>query len=238
MMLLKLNDVNAGYKNKQVLMGVSMEVQPEEIVTLLGSNGVGKTTTLRTIIGLLHPWSGQVTYSGADISRWPPAKNVRHNISLVPEGGRVFARLTVRENLELGGYFINDAQELERRIKEVYSIFPALRSRESQRAGTLSGGERQMLAISRSFMAYPKLLLLDEPSTGLSPMLVAELFKVLKDLRTTLKTSILLVEQNIREALHIADRAYIMKAGKIVFHEAAEPEKLIEDEKLREAYLT
>lgn len=237
-MFLKLNDVNAGYKNKQVLIGVSMEVRPEEIVTLLGSNGVGKTTTLRTIIGLLHPWSGQISYNGADISRWTPTKNVRHSISLVPEGGRVFARLTVRENLEMGGYLINDAQEMERRIKEVYRIFPALRSRESQKAGTLSGGERQMLAISRALMAYPKLLLLDEPSTGLSPILVAELFRVLKDLRTTLKTSILLVEQNVREALHIADRAYVMKAGRIVFHEATKPENLIQDERLREAYLT
>ena len=237
-MFLKLIDVNAGYKNKRVLMGVSMEVRPAEIVTLLGANGVGKTTTLRTIIGLLHPWSGQIIYNDEDITRWTPAKNIRHNISLVPEGGRVFAKLTVRENLELGGYFVNDAQEIKKRIKEIYNIFPALQGKESQKAGTLSGGERQMLAISRSLMIYPKLLILDEPSTGLSPILVVELFRVLKDLRTTMKTSILLVEQMIRESLHISDRAYVMKAGRIVFHEETNPETLIQNETLRIAYLT
>jgi branched-chain amino acid transport system ATP-binding protein len=237
-MSLKLTDVNAGYKNKRVLMGVSMEVHPAEIVTLIGANGVGKTTTLRTIIGLLHPWSGQIIYNDDDISRWSPAKNIRHNISLVPEGGRVFAKLTVRENLEMGGYFVDNAQEIKKRINEMYDIFPALRSRESQRAGTLSGGERQMLAIGRSLMTYPKLLILDEPSTGLSPVLVAELFKVLKHLKTSMKTSILLVEQMIRDSLHISDRAYVMRAGKILYHAEKNPENLVQDEALKKAFLT
>lgn len=235
--LLELSDVVAGYDKKEVLHGVSMYIEDGEIVALLGPNGAGKTTILKAIFGLLHPSRGKILYRGRGVEQARPSENVRSGMALVPQGGRVFAPLSVVENLELGAYPLRGQEEFKRRLEDVYGLFPRLRERKFQQAGLLSGGERQMLSISRALILRPRLLLLDEPSEGLSPLLVREVISTLADIRKRLGTTILIVEQNVRAALSIAHRVYVLRLGQIVMEEAR-PERLLQDEKLRKAYIS
>lgn len=235
--LLELAGVMAGYDKKEVLHGVSLHVEKGEIVALLGPNGAGKTTTLKVIFGLLRPSRGRILYGGRGIEGARPSENVRRGMALVPQGGRVFAPLSVVENLELGAYLLRGQEEFRGRLQDVYGLFPRLSERKFQRAGSLSGGERQMLSVSRALILRPRLLLLDEPSEGLSPLLVREVISTLADIRKRLGTTMLIVEQNVRAALGIADRVYVMKLGQVVMEEA-NPQRLLEDEKLRRAYIT
>jgi branched-chain amino acid transport system ATP-binding protein len=234
--LLELRRVVAGYHKKEVLGGVSLHVGRGETVALLGPNGAGKTTTLKTITGFLRLSAGSVAYEGRDLNGTRPSDAVRKGIALVPQGGRVFAPLSVLENLELGAYLLPGHEEFQRRLQDVYALFPRLRERQRQPAGLLSGGERQMLAISRALVLRPKLLLLDEPSEGLSPLLVREMMARLKEIQRTFGTTILLVEQNVRAALGISDRVYVMRLGQIVLEEDC-PERLLDSERLRQAYI-
>lgn len=235
--LLELAGVMAGYDKKEVLHGVSLHVEEGEIVALLGPNGAGKTTTLKVIFGLLRPSRGRILYGGRGIEGARPSENVRRGMALVPQGGRVFAPLSVVENLELGAYLLRGQEEFRVRLQDVYGLFPRLSERKFQRAGSLSGGERQMLSVSRALILRPRLLLLDEPSEGLSPLLVREVISALADIRKRLGTTMLIVEQNVRAALSIADRAYVMRLGQVVVEEAS-PQRLLEDEKLRRAYIS
>ncbi len=217
-MMLRVDDLHAAYGDIEVLKGISLEICPGEIVCLLGANGAGKSTLLRVISGVHHPSQGEVLFQDQEITRYSAPKIVRMGLSHVPEGRQIFSRLTVMQNLLLGGYPHKskkaEAQEL---FESIFKLFPILRERVKQKAGTLSGGEQQMLAISRSLMSRPRLLLLDEPSLGLAPLVVGEIFKVIKDLRSR-GISILLVEQNVIGALNIADRGYVMEIGKIATH--------------------
>jgi branched-chain amino acid transport system ATP-binding protein len=234
-MMLRVNDLHAAYGDIGVLKGITLETCTGEIVCLLGANGAGKSTLLRVISGVLHPSQGNVFFQEEEITRCSPHKIVRMGLSHVPEGRQIFSRLTVMQNLLLGGYPRKgkkaEAQEL---LGSIYSLFPILKERLSQKAGTLSGGEQQMLAISRSLMSRPRLLLLDEPSLGLAPMVVEEIFRVIQDLRSR-GISILLVEQNVMGALNISDRGYVMEVGKIAAHgKAAE---MRGDDEVRKKYL-
>ncbi len=235
--LLELSDVTAGYDKKVVLDGLSLHVDEGEVVAMLGPNGAGKTTTMRTIFGLLRPSRGAVTYRGRRVEGTRASEHVGDGMALVPQGGRVFAPLSVAENLELGAYLLRSREEFGRRLDEVFALFPRLRERSSQRAGSLSGGERQMLSISRALILRPRLLLLDEPSEGLSPLLVKEMFAVLGRVARELGTTVLVVEQNVRAALGIASRVYVMRLGRIVLEER-EPARLLEGDALRRAYIT
>lgn len=235
--LLELAGVMAGYDKKEVLHDVSLHVEEGEIVALLGPNGAGKTTTLKVIFGLLRPSRGRILYGGRGIEGARPSENVRRGMALVPQGGRVFAPLSVVENLELGAYLLRGQEEFRGRLQDVYGLFPRLSERKFQRAGSLSGGERQMLSVSRALILRPRLLLLDEPSEGLSPLLVKEVISALADIRKRLGTTMLIVEQNVRAALSIADRAYVMRLGQVVLEEA-NLQRLLEDEKLRRAYIS
>lgn len=201
----------------------------------MGRNGAGKSTLLMTLIGAMKAWSGTIVYSGKDYTHWSAPERVRSGMALVPQGGRVFANLMVRENLELGAYVMEDSKAVASSMELVYETFPVLKNRATQEAGTMSGGERQMLAIGRAMMSQPKLLMLDEPSLGLAPVVVKELMDKIYELSTALNTTILIVEQNVRAAFKIVERVYVLKLGKIVFEE--KPEALIHDERLRKAYL-
>ncbi len=218
--MLQLTDVEVYYGKIQALKGVSLTVNPGELVALIGSNGAGKSTTLRTISGLLQPRQGSITYNDTRIDKVKPHQIVQMGVAHCPEGRRIFARLTVEENLRLGAITRKEQTEIERSREEVYQLFPILKERAAQIAGTLSGGEQQMLAIGRALMSSPKLLLLDEPSLGLAPLLVEQIFARIKNLRQR-GTTIFLVEQNARQALAIADRAYVMETGKIVLSGSA-----------------
>ncbi len=234
-MMLRVNDLHAAYGDIGVLKRITLEVCTGEIVCLLGANGAGKSTLLKVISGVLHPSQGNVLFQDQEITRYSPHKIVRMGLSHVPEGRQIFSRLTVMQNLLLGGYTRKskkaEAQEL---FDFIFNLFPILKERLKQKAGTLSGGEQQMLAISRSLMSRPRLLLLDEPSLGLAPMIVEEIFRVIKDLRSR-GISILLVEQNVIGALNIADRGYIMEIGKMAAHgKAAE---MRGDDEVRRRYL-
>lgn len=233
--LLAVGDLAAGYHKKTVLETVSFHVAPGERVAVVGRNGAGKTTLLHTLVGLVPARSGTIVYEGRDLARDSAQERVRSGIALVPQGGRVFANLTVRENLDLGAYLVRDSRAVESALDLVYGAFPRLRERAAQLAGTLSGGERQMLAFGRALMARPKLLMLDEPSSGLAPMVVRDLMEKIHHVSTTLGVTILLVEQNIREAFRVVQRVYVLKLGRIVFED--EPAVLIGDERLRKAYL-
>lgn len=217
-MMLRVDDLHASYGDIRVLKGITLEVRTGEIVCLLGANGAGKSTLLKVISGVLHPSQGNVLFQDQEITRSSPDKIVRMGLSHVPEGRQIFSRLTVIQNLLLGGYGRKrkkaEAQEL---FDFVFNLFPVLKERLKQKAGTLSGGEQQMLAISRGLMSRPSLLLLDEPSLGLAPMIVEEIFRVIKDLRSR-EISILLVEQNVIGALNLGDRGYILEIGKIAAH--------------------
>ncbi len=232
-MILQVEDLYVAYGNIEALHGVSLEVNQGEIVTLIGANGAGKSTTLRAISGLNRPRSGRILFQGQDITRTPAHQIVAMGIGHVPEGRRVFADLTVRENLELGAYLVSPSQ-FHKNLAEVYERFPRLKEREHQRASTLSGGEQQMLALGRALMLQPKLLLLDEPSMGLAPRLVQEIFEIIAELNRRGAT-ILLVEQNAAMALSIAHRAYVLETGRVVLSGPAS--ELRTHPAVREAYL-
>lgn len=233
--LLAIRDLHVNYGNVEVLHGISLDVAEGEIVALLGSNGAGKTTTLRTISGLIHPRSGEILMAGQPLAGLPAHRIVAMGLGHVPEGRRMFGALTVEENLRLGGYLIRrDAAVLEQRMAQLYRTFPRLRERRGQLAGTLSGGEQQMLAIARALMLRPRIVVLDEPSMGLAPKLVRTIFGMIADICNE-GTSILLVEQNARQALRIAHRAYVLESGRIAL--AGPARELAQDSRVRAAYL-
>ena len=234
-MMLRVDDLHAAYGDIGVLKGITLEILKGEIVCLLGANGAGKSTTLKVISGILRPSKGNVLFQGQQITRHSPNEIVRMGLSHVPEGRQIFSRLTVMQNLLLGGYpRKSNKAETQELFDFIYNLFPILKERLKQKAGTLSGGEQQMLAIARSLMSRPRLLLLDEPSLGLAPMIVKEIFRVIKDLRSS-GISILLVEQNVIGALKIADRGYIMEIGKIATHGKAADMR--GDDEVRRRYL-
>jgi branched-chain amino acid transport system ATP-binding protein len=234
MAMLEVENIHTYYGNIHALKGVSLTVDKGEIVTLIGGNGAGKSTTLRTITGIMKPLEGHVRLEGEDLAPFKGHEIVYKGIAMVPEGRRIFARLTVAENLDMGAYSRNNKQEIAQDLERVYSLFPRLRERRSQIAGTLSGGEQQMLATGRALMARPRLLLMDEPSMGLAPVLVELIFDTIKRINEE-GTTVLLVEQNALMALSIANRAYVLQTGEIVLHDVAE--KLQKNEMIQKAYL-
>jgi branched-chain amino acid transport system ATP-binding protein len=234
MSLLKVNDINVYYGNIQALKGISLEVNEGEIVTLIGANGAGKSTLLKTLSGLLKPKTGTIEYLGNSISGKQPQSIVKAGISHVPEGRRVFANMSVEENLELGAYLRKDKKEIRKDMEKVYELFPRLLERRKQLSGTLSGGEQQMLAMGRAIMAKPKLLLLDEPSMGLAPLMVKNIFQIIEQINSE-GTTILLVEQNANMALSIANRAYVIETGRVVVSGSAA--ELQSSEQIKQAYL-
>jgi branched-chain amino acid transport system ATP-binding protein len=233
-MLLEVRDLNVYYGAIHALQGISFDVSEGEIVTLIGANGAGKSTTLRTISGLLRPRRGSVHFKGQDITMTPAERIVRLGIGQVPEGRKIFAPLTVRENLEMGAYTRTDPAEVARSMERAFASFPRLKERMEQLGGTLSGGEQQMLATARGLMCRPSLLLLDEPSMGLSPILVEEIFHIIREINAQ-GTSILLVEQNALMALNVAHRAYVLETGRIVLQGSSRDVR--ESPRVREAYL-
>lgn len=232
--MLTINGINVFYGNIHALKDLSIEVNQGEIVTLIGANGAGKTTTLRTISGLLRAKTGEIKFEDNLISQAPAQRIVKMGISQVPEGRRVFANLSVLENLEMGAYLRKDRQGIKDSMDIIFSRFPRLKERISQRAGTLSGGEQQMLAMGRALMSQPKLLLLDEPSMGLAPILVQEIFSIIEEINQA-GTTVLLVEQNAHMALSIAHRAYVLETGRVVLSGMAKD--LAESDEVRKAYL-
>lgn len=232
--LLKVEDLHVAYGGVQAVRGISLEVCKGGITALLGANGAGKSSTLLSIVGSVKPKAGRVTFDGDDITGLTPDVLVRRGIALIPEGGRVFARQPVEQNLRLGAYTVRKGGAYQERLDQVYALFPRLAERRAQIAGTLSGGERQMLAIGRALMSGPRLLLVDEPSLGLSPLLVETVFDTLADLNRS-GTSILLVEQNMAQALEIAARAYVMQSGAIALQGSAE--EIQSSDHVRRAYL-
>ena len=234
MALLEVENLVARYGRITALEGISLSVDEGEIVTLIGANGAGKTTTLRAISGLVRPASGTIRFAGRDISKLAPSAIVRAGIGHSPEGRRVFPRMSVRENLELGAYTRRSRPEIAADIEQVLSIFPRLRERYEQKAGTMSGGEQQMLAMARAMMSRPRLLLLDEPSLGLSPLLVQTIFTVIRDINAR-GTTILLIEQNARQALAVATRGYVLEVGRVAHSGPAAD--LAASEAVRAAYL-
>jgi branched-chain amino acid transport system ATP-binding protein len=234
MALLELHNVHTYYGNIHALKGISVTVDKGEIVTLIGSNGAGKTTTLKTISGVLRPKEGTITLEGRRIDRVPAHDIVAIGICQAPEGRRIFPRLTTLENLEMGAFHRNDKAGIQQDMERVFALFPRLKERRSQQGGTLSGGEQQMLAIGRALMSRPSILLLDEPSMGLSPVLVETIFQIIQDIHAQ-GITILLVEQNALMALQVASRGYVLQTGRIVLHDTAE--NLSENEMVRKAYL-
>ncbi len=234
MAMLEVKNLEVSYGMIRALKGISFEINKGEIIALIGSNGAGKTTTLQTISGILKPKAGEVIFNGNDIAKVPAHKIVSMGLAHVPEGRRVFAELTVYQNLQMGAYTRKDSAEIAESLQDVYSHFPRLEERKNQDAGTLSGGEQQMLAMGRAMMSKPDLLLMDEPSMGLSPLLVKEIFSIIKSLHDS-GTTILLVEQNAKMALSIADRAYVLETGTIAM--SGNARDMLEDEKIKKAYL-
>jgi branched-chain amino acid transport system ATP-binding protein len=233
-MLLEVNDLNVYYGAIHALQGVSFSVEEGEIVSLIGANGAGKSTILRTISGLLRPRTGAIQFKGQDITFTPAEQIVRLGISQVPEGRKIFAPLTVRENLLMGAYTRSDPQEIQNSMERVFTSFPRLKERINQLGGTLSGGEQQMLATGRGLMSRPTLLLMDEPSMGLSPILVEEIFRIIKEINSQ-GTSILLVEQNALMALSVASRSYVLETGRIVL--SGNAREVAENPQVKAAYL-
>ena len=231
-MLLELKDIHVHYGKIAAIKGISLQVEDGEIVSLIGANGAGKTTTLKTISGLRPLTSGQVLFNGQDISKMPGHKRVMAGIGQSPEGRGVFPGMTVQENLLMGAYTRKDALDAD--LAEVYELFPRLAERKSQFGGTMSGGEQQMIAIGRALMTKPKVLLLDEPSMGLAPMLIAQIFEIIKEINKR-GTTVLLVEQNAQQALKLSDRAYVLETGRVV--KSAPGPELLDDPQVRAAYL-
>jgi branched-chain amino acid transport system ATP-binding protein len=234
MAMLEIENVHAYYGNIHALKGVSLNIDKGEIVTLIGANGAGKSTTLRTTSGLLRPRQGSIHLDGEDLTRYLPHEIVAKGVVQVPEGRRVFGRLTVTENLEMGAFAINDQRLINENMERVFTLFPRLKERRKQVAGTLSGGEQQMLATGRALMANPRVLLMDEPSMGLAPVLVDNIFETITQLHAS-GTTILLVEQNARMALQVSNRGYVLQTGSIVLSDSAE--NLRKNEMVRKAYL-
>lgn len=233
MILLKVSNIETYYGQIQALKGISLNVEEGKIVTLLGANGAGKSTTMKTIVGLLKPKNGLIEFLGEQVTGLRPDQLLRKGIALVPEGRAILSSMTVIENLDMGAYHRKD-QNVEKDIEEVMERFPILKERQSQLAGTLSGGQQQMLAIARALLSKPKLLLLDEPSMGLAPLIVADIFKIIQEIKDA-GTTVLLVEQNAKQALKIADYGYVMETGKIIIEGKASD--LLEDPRIVEAYL-
>jgi len=233
MTLLKVSNIETFYGQIQALKGISLDVEEGKIVTLLGANGAGKSTTMKSIVGLLKPKNGSVDFLGENVTGLRPDQLLRKGIALVPEGRAILSGMSVIENLDMGAYHRKD-KNVERDIEEVMERFPILKERKSQLAGTLSGGQQQMLAIARALLSKPKLLLLDEPSMGLAPLIVADIFKIIKEIKDA-GTTVLLVEQNAKQALKIADYGYVMETGKIIIEGKAS--NLLRDPRVVEAYL-
>lgn len=234
MAMLEVKDLEVYYGMIQAIKGISFEVNKGEVIALIGANGAGKTTTLHTITGLLSPKKGSVIFEGEDITKIPAHKIVSMGMAHVPEGRRVFADLSVYENLKLGAYTRKDKENLNKDLENIYKRFPRLAERKNQSAGTLSGGEQQMLAMGRALMSKPKIILMDEPSMGLSPIFVNEIFDIIKAVSAS-GTTVLLVEQNAKKALSIADRAYVLETGKIILE--GDAKVLMNDERVKKAYL-
>lgn len=232
--MLKLSNVSAYYGNIKVLKEISLEVGKGELVAMIGANGAGKTTTLKTICGLVRTREGSISFESKDITKESTDDIVRCGISMVPEGRRVFPRMSVRENLEMGAFLRKDKKEIDSDFEQVMELFPRLKQRLKQPAGTLSGGEQQMLAIGRALMARPRLLLLDEPSMGLAPLIVEQIFEIIQRINDE-GTTVLLVEQNARLALSLADRGYVLETGNIVM--SAPAKELLDNEDVKRAYL-
>jgi len=235
MTLLSLDNVHSYYGHIHALKGISLHVEEGEVVTLIGANGAGKSTTLRTISGLINPRQGKIQFHGKDITGLPPHEIVEAGLGHVPEGRGIFPRLTVRENLEMGAFTVSSTIEVTRRMDTVFDIFPRLRERANQKGGTLSGGEQQMLATGRGLMLKPRILLMDEPSMGLAPVLVDAIFDVIRDLNKKEGTTILLVEQNALKALSVAKRGYVLQTGRIVLDDFSE--NLKQNKMVQQAYL-
>lgn len=234
MALLEVHDVNSGYGELQILWDASMELEPGQLTTLVGSNGSGKTTLLRTIMGQIKPWSGSVIFDGEDVSKLPPYAKADIGLIMVPEGRQLFSSMTVRENLEMGATPKRARAHMAQNLEKIFTIFPRLRERANQKAGTMSGGEQQMLAVARGIMSEPKILMVDELSLGLAPVLTLDLFMALRKLRNEGLT-ILLVEQNVRMALKVSDYAYVFNEGKV---DLSGPSSEVENnEEVRRAYL-
>ena len=234
MAMLEIKDLQVYYGMIQAIKGVSFEVNQGEVIALIGANGAGKTTILHTITGLLAPKTGSVMFEGTDITKIPAHKIVSMGMAHVPEGRRVFAELTVLQNLKMGAYTRKDKEEIAQTLRTVYDRFPRLEERQNQLAGTLSGGEQQMLAMGRALMSHPKIILMDEPSMGLSPIFVNEIFDIIEQVSKS-GTTVLLVEQNAKKALSIADRAYVLETGNIVLEGNAKD--LLNDDSIKKAYL-
>ena len=234
MSMLKVTDLVVSYGGIEALKGISFEVEEGQIVTLIGANGAGKSTTLRTISGLVAPKSGRIYFEGRDITDFNTQKIVETGIAMVPEGRRVFANLTVLENLRIGAYLRKDKEVIEEDIRYVYELFPRLEERSWQLAGTLSGGEQQMLAVGRAVMTRPKMIMMDEPSLGLAPLVVRDIFKIIRTLKETGMT-VLLIEQNANAALNACDYAYVMETGRITT--SGTGQELLASEAIQEAYL-
>ena len=232
--MLKVNDLSVHYGVIQAVRGISLEVNEGEIVTLIGANGAGKTTALRTISGLVKPSAGTIEFEGKPIQKVSPQKIVTHSISQVPEGRHVFPGLTVQENLEMGAFLRKDNEGIKKSFSEIYERFPILKERKIQDASTLSGGEQQMLAMGRALMSKPRLLLLDEPSMGLAPIFIKEIFNIIQEIQQQ-GTTVLLIEQNAKMALSIADRGYVIETGKIVLQGTGA--ELLASEEVKKAYL-
>ena len=234
MALLEIRDIEVFYGVIQAIKGISFDVNEGEVIALIGANGAGKTTILHTITGLLQPKKGSITFDGKDITKVPAHKIVSMGMAHVPEGRRVFSQLSVYENLKMGAYTRKDKAEIEESLEMVYGKFPRLEERKNQLAGTLSGGEQQMLAMGRALMSHPKIVLMDEPSMGLSPIFVEEIFKIIEEVSAS-GTTVLLVEQNAKKALGIANRAYVLETGNIVLD--GDAKELINNETVKKAYL-
>lgn len=234
MAMLTIKDLNVYYGVIQAIKGISFEVNEGEVIALIGANGAGKTTILHTITGLISPKSGSIDFEGNDLIKIPAHKIVSLGMAHVPEGRRIFAELTVLENLKMGAYTRNDKKEIDNTLEMIYKRFPRLKERKNQIAGTLSGGEQQMLAMGRALMSHPRIILMDEPSMGLSPLFVSEIFDIIREISES-GTTVLLVEQNAKKALSIADRAYVLETGNIVL--SGDAKELMNDDSVKKAYL-
>lgn len=235
MSMLKLQNIQAGYGNILAIKDIDLEINAGEIITLIGANGAGKSTTLMTICGIVPSRSGKIFFENQEIQQKEPDEIVRMGICQVPEGRHIFPQLTVQENLDMGAFLRRDKKEIKRDIDYVFSLFPILAERRGQDGGTLSGGEQQMLAMSRALMARPRLLLLDEPSMGLAPLVIRQIFEIIKQINAENRTTIFLVEQNANQALHIAHRGYVIENGRIVF--SGKAEELLKNTDIQKAYL-